>query len=204
MSKEGHIRTLRRAKKVAVKLVLWILTYIASAAIAFIYIPQLIPTLAVFIQDYMAYIAIALTLVFGYAIVQSIAELAYWILRVKHPHPTAAAARSLIKMLGIGGLLAAAAGGAVGGAGAVALGGFIGMVIGFATQQTLSQALSGLFLLLIRPIKIGDKVTVAGETGIVEDISTMFTIVRREDGTRALIPNNSILGGKIYIHPTKT
>ena len=78
------------------------------------------------------------------------------------------------------------------------------MVIGFAAQQTLSQALSGLFLLLIRPIKIGDKVTVAGETGVVEDISTMFTIVRREDGTRALIPNNSILGGKIYIHPTKT
>ncbi len=204
MNKEGQVIPPRNVKKAAVKLVLWILAYIASTAIIFTYIPQLTPQLADLIRDYTSYIAIALTIGFGYAIVQSIAELAYWALRIKHPHSTAAAARSLIKMLGIGGLLAAVAGGAVGGAGAVALGGFTGMVIGFATQQTLSQALSGLFLLLIRPIKIGDKVTVAGETGIVEDISTMFTIVRKEDGTKALIPNNSILGGKIYIHPTKT
>jgi small-conductance mechanosensitive channel len=47
------------------------------------------------------------------------------------------------------------------------------MVIRFATQQVLGQAIAGLFVLLVRPIKIGDKVNVAGEAGIVEDLNPL-------------------------------
>jgi len=50
-------------------------------------------------------------------------------------------------------MIAAIAGGAAG----VALGGFIGMVIGFASQQVLGQAISGLFILISRPFKISDQ-----------------------------------------------
>jgi small-conductance mechanosensitive channel len=86
----------------------------------------------------------------------------------------------------------------------VALGGFIGMVIGFATQQVLGQAIAGLFVLLARPIRIGDYVNAAGETGVVEDIASLFTIIRKDDGSLALIPNNSLIGSKIYIIKRET
>jgi len=73
--------------------------------------------------------------------------------------------------------------------------------VGFVSQQVLGQAVAGLFLLIARPFRIGDAVVVAGEDGIVEDVSTLFTTVAKADGTKALIPNNSIIGGKIYLKP---
>ncbi|MEM3980376.1 MAG: mechanosensitive ion channel, partial [Ignisphaera sp.] len=82
-------------------------------------------------------------------------------------------------------------------------GGFLGMVIGFASQQVLGQAISGLFLLIARPFKIGDAVIIAGEDGVVDDVTTMFTIVKKADGVTVLIPNSSIIGGKIYLKPKK-
>lgn len=102
-------------------------------------------------------------------------------------------------IVGIGALLAGIAGGVAGGASGVALGGFLGIVIGFASQQVLGQAIAGLFLLIARPFKIGDYVVIAGEQGTVEDISAMFTIVRKDDGSIALVPSGMIVGSKIYL-----
>jgi small conductance mechanosensitive channel len=89
-----------------------------------------------------------------------------------------------------------------GGAAGVALGGFIGLVVGFASQQVLGQAIAGLFILITRPLKIGDKVVLGGDEGIVEDVSTLFTTIVKPDGVKVLIPNNSILGAKIYMKPS--
>jgi len=75
----------------------------------------------------------------------------------------------------------------------VALGGFLGMVIGFAPQQVLGQAIAGPFLLIVGPFKIGDVVMV--------DVATLFTRVLKADGVAVLIPNNAIIGGKIYLKP---
>lgn len=94
-------------------------------------------------------------------------------------------------------MIAAIAGGAAG----VALGGFIGMVIGFASQQVLGQAISGLFILISRPFKISDQSLQLEKDGIVDDVTTLFTIVVKADGTKVLIPNNSIIGSKIYLKP---
>ena len=83
----------------------------------------------------------------------------------------------------------------------MALGGFIGMVIGFSFQQVLGQTIAGLFLLIARPFKIGDSVIVAGEEGVVEVVTTLFTTIAKADGTKALIPSNTIIGGKIILKP---
>ena len=88
-----------------------------------------------------------------------------------------------------------------GGAAGVALGGFLGIVIGFALQQVLGQADAGLFLLIARPFKIHDNVNIAGEDGVVEEVSSLFTTVIKPDDTKALIPNNAIIGNKIYLKP---
>jgi len=59
----------------------------------------------------------------------------------------------------------------------------------------------GLFLLLARPFRIGVPVVVAGEGRVVEDVTTLFTAVAKADGSTVLVPNNAIIGGKIYLKP---
>jgi small-conductance mechanosensitive channel len=153
------------------------------------------------IMGYAPYVNILLSLLFGYFIVMAFANVVYWNLRLKYDHPTAASIRSVFRLIGIGALVAAIAGGVAGGAAGVALGGFIGLVIGFASQQVLGQAVAGLFILLARPFRIKDHVNVVGEDGIVEEVSTLFTYINKSDGTRVLVPNNSIIGNKIYLLP---
>lgn len=181
-------------------LVAWTALYLIVSAVILTAIPTYFVELAKAIENYSTYIVIGLSLFFGYMILKSFSEIIYWSMRLRYPHSTSAAVRSITRLLGMGALAAAIAGGAAGGAAGVALGGFIGMVVGFATQQVLGQAIAGLFVLIARPVKIGDRVTAAGETGTVQDISTLFTTIEKDDGTTALIPNNMLIGSKIYIH----
>jgi len=191
--------TSRRFRRSLVILITWIALYIVvSATFNGFLIPFLID-IGFDISVYTGYINIGFALIFGYMIVRSVANTIYWSMRVKYDHPQAAAIRSMIQIVGIGALLAGIAGGAAGGAAGVALGGFIGIVVGFASQQILGQAVAGLFILIARPVRIGDEVTIAGETGKVEDLTSLFIIIQKGDGTTVLIPNNMAIGSKIYI-----
>lgn len=185
------------------KTVVYVVLYVVVAAAIQWLFTSFLPLYGVDIVDYLGYVHVLLAIAFGYLIVSGIAVFIYWSLREKYDHSTAAAVRNVIKIIGIGALGATIAGGVAGGAAGVALGGFIGLVIGFASQQVLGQGVSGLFLLIARPFKIGDEVALAGEEGVVEDVSTLFTVVKKSDETRVLIPNNTILGNKIYLKGKK-
>ncbi|QKR00438.1 mechanosensitive ion channel [Metallosphaera tengchongensis] len=156
------------------------------------------------IASYAPYVNILLSLLFGYFIIQAFVSVVYWNLRLKYDHSIAASMRSVFRLIGIGALVAAIAGAVAGGASGVALGGFIGIVVGFASQQVLGQALDGLFILLSRPFKIKDHISVTGDEGIVEEITTLFTYVQKQDGTVAIIPNNLVIGNKVYLYPKQT
>jgi small conductance mechanosensitive channel len=104
-----------------------------------------------------------------------------------------------MKLLGIGALVATLAGAVSGGAAAAALGGFIGLVIGFATQQVLGQTIAGTFLLLARPFKIGEKMVGIGQEGVVEDITAMYTVIRDAEGSKVLIPSTKLVGDILKI-----
>jgi small-conductance mechanosensitive channel len=203
-TQQEHISKSEIAKKTSttmVKIVFYIILYVIVAAIVQWLFTSFLLQYGINIADYIVYMQILLAIAFGYLIVSGIATFFYWSMRVKYDHATAAAIRNIVKIIGIGAMIAAIAGGVAGGAAGVALGGFIGMVIGFASQQVLGQAISGLFILISRPFKISDAVSLAGEDGIVEDVTTLFTIIIKADGTKVLIPNNSIIGNKIYLKP---
>jgi small-conductance mechanosensitive channel len=142
------------------------------------------------------------TLVFGYLIIVAFADTIYHFMRIKYTHDVAKAFRNVFLLVGVGALITAIAGAVGGGLAGVSVGGFLGIVIGFATQQVMGQAVAGLFLLISRPFKITDHVNLVGEEGIVEDISILFTVIKKMDNTTTvLIPNNMILGNKIYVLP---
>jgi small-conductance mechanosensitive channel len=63
----------------------------------------------------------------------------------------------------------------------------------------LGNAISGLFILISRPFRITDHVTLLGDEGDVEDVTTLFTYVRKDANTIVVVPSSLILGNKLYV-----
>jgi small conductance mechanosensitive channel len=174
---------------------MWIILYVvvmAALQAAF----QSIQGIYAPIRTTKIYVDILLTLFFGWQIVKPFADVVAWPVAKKQGEAAGKAVSNLMKLLGIGALVVALASG---GATAAALGGFIGLVIGFATQQVLGQAIAGTFLLLTRPFKIGDKIVDASQEGVVEDITAMDTVIRDAEGNKVLIPSTKLVGDILKI-----
>lgn len=201
----AHLSNISRSlRRQLFLLVVFVVLYVVVTIVADGIINRVLPGVGItFPQSYVPYINILLALGFGYLILNAFATAMYWAIRARHPHSAAAAVKDMLRLIGFGALAAAIAGGVAGGVAGVALGGFLGLVVGTATQSVLGQAVAGLFLLLSRPFKVGDRVNISSEEGIVDDISTLFTALIKDDGTRVLVPNNSVMGAKISIKPAK-
>ncbi|MBT8242429.1 MAG: mechanosensitive ion channel family protein [Nitrosopumilus sp.] len=72
--------------------------------------------------------------------------------------------------------------------------GFLGIVIGFAAQSVVSNMISGIFMLIEKPVKQGDTVEVidSNVTGKLIDISTFSSKIQQFDGTVVRIPNEKM------------
>jgi len=105
---------------------------------------------------------------------------------------------------------------------ALAAGGFAGLVLGLASQDVLSNIFGGIAIAGSRPFKVGDRVTVStwqygldapayppkfysedfiipGYTGIVTDISLMYTSMVTDDNVPLKIPNSILIQSAIFI-----
>jgi small-conductance mechanosensitive channel len=76
--------------------------------------------------------------------------------------------------------------------GLLVAGGVVGIVLGFASQSIMGNLISGVFLMVERPIKIGDQVNIDNKLGYVEDIKIISTIIRTYDGLFIRIPNETV------------
>jgi small-conductance mechanosensitive channel len=81
--------------------------------------------------------------------------------------------------------------------GLLVAGGILGIIIGFASQSVVSNFVSGLFLMVEQPVKIGDNVNVGEISGNVEDISILSTRVKTYDGVYVRIPNEKVFNSEI-------
>jgi small conductance mechanosensitive channel len=77
----------------------------------------------------------------------------------------------------------------------LASGAITAAIVGFAARQTLANAVAGILLAVVQPIRIGDLVTFEGETGTVEDVGLTYTWLRTGADARILIPNERLAGG---------
>lgn len=76
--------------------------------------------------------------------------------------------------------------------GLLVAGGIAGLAIGFASQSIIGNLISGIFLMIERPIKIGNSVNIDGITGIVEDIRIISTTIRTYEGLYVRVPNQKV------------
>lgn len=73
--------------------------------------------------------------------------------------------------------------------------GIAGVAIGFAAQNSLSNVISGLFLMGERSINLGDYIEVSGMSGMVDAIGLLSVSLRTLDNKEVRIPNETILKG---------
>lgn len=73
------------------------------------------------------------------------------------------------------------------------LSGAVAIGFGFGAQNIINNFISGWILMGEKPIRIGDFLEVEGVKGIVEEINTRSTRIRRVDGVHMLIPNSKLL-----------
>jgi small-conductance mechanosensitive channel len=80
-------------------------------------------------------------------------------------------------------------------------GGIAGIVIGFATQSLFSNLISGIFLQIDKPMKVGDPVMITGKlpdvSGVVVEITTLSSRLRMFDGTYVRLPNSDVFLSEI-------
>lgn len=75
--------------------------------------------------------------------------------------------------------------------------GAAGLAIGLALKDSLANFSAGVMLILFRPFKVGDAVTIAGETGSVEEITIFNTVMNTPDNQKKIIPNGTVASGTI-------
>jgi small-conductance mechanosensitive channel len=75
--------------------------------------------------------------------------------------------------------------------------GLSGIVLGFALKDILSNFVSGLLLLTLRPFRIGDQIVVGDLEGSVEKIELRATRLRAYDGRVMLVPNAEVFTSRI-------
>src|SRR3989440_5859093 len=73
----------------------------------------------------------------------------------------------------------------------------VGIVVGFASQRTLGNFVAGLLIAFTQPLRLGDRVEVGGEGGVVEEIGLTYTFIRADDETRLVIPNEKLASDTI-------
>ena len=71
--------------------------------------------------------------------------------------------------------------------------GIMAMAIGLASQEALSNFVSGIFIILAKPFRIGDMVSLdSGQTGKVTEIAIRHTIITTAENRQVIVPNSKI------------
>ena len=77
-----------------------------------------------------------------------------------------------------------------------------GVAIGMAWSGLLAHFAAGAFLVVLRPMKVGDFVTVAGVTGTVTELGLFTTIINTPDNVQTIIGNNKVFSDTIQNYTT--
>ncbi|HPU78924.1 mechanosensitive ion channel family protein [Accumulibacter sp.] len=72
-----------------------------------------------------------------------------------------------------------------------------GVAIGMAWSGLLANFAGGVFLIILRPMKVGDFVSVAGVTGTVKEVGLFTTAINTPDNVLTLVGNNKIFSDTI-------
>jgi small-conductance mechanosensitive channel len=70
--------------------------------------------------------------------------------------------------------------------------GVIAAIIGFASQKAFSNIISGIFILIFKPFRVGDTINFTTYKGVVEEITLRHVVIIDYENRRIVIPNSII------------
>jgi small-conductance mechanosensitive channel len=79
--------------------------------------------------------------------------------------------------------------------------GIFAAIVGFASQQAFSNIVSGIFIVMFKPFRVGDQIKVKEDQGIIEDITLRHTVIRTFENRRFIIPN-AIISSETILNST--
>jgi small-conductance mechanosensitive channel len=75
--------------------------------------------------------------------------------------------------------------------------GIVGIAVGFAAQTSMSNLISGLFMISEKPFEIGDVIQVGDTVGTVLSIDLLSVKIKTFDNKYVRIPNEKLLGSEL-------
>lgn len=70
--------------------------------------------------------------------------------------------------------------------------GILAVIVGFASQKAFSNLVSGMFIAIFKPFRVGDVIKFSDNLGVVEDITLRHTVIRNFENKRFIVPNSII------------
>lgn len=79
--------------------------------------------------------------------------------------------------------------------------GVLALVLGFASQNAFSNIVSGIFIAIFKPFRIGDRIKFLEKDfiGVVEDITLRHTMIRTFEGKRIIVPN-AVISSEVLVN----
>lgn len=189
-----HNRTKSTTNTIVKKVLVSAIILAATLTISTVFLRSVLPP-----QELM-YLQAAEVAVIGYIILAIVSTTSYSLILQGSSPETAKAIRSLIRIMGTVIIVAAvisflAKNPIV----AASISTISALIIGFASQNILANMISGLYLSIMRPFKIGDKITVSGNSGIIYDIELIYTRLLTENGDTVLVPSTSMVSSTVIL-----
>jgi small conductance mechanosensitive channel len=156
-------------------------------------------------NDYLIYTQIAQIAIMGCFVIEIVGNTAFKIaLAAQRSGQTAKSIRSLMRIVGSVALAAIAASYlSQNPILAASIATISAIVVGFAAQNLIGNMIAGMYLTIIRPFKIGDKITVFGNTGRVYEIGLLLCELLMENGDTVRVPSSSLLTTSIILREGK-
>ncbi|WP_439115479.1 mechanosensitive ion channel family protein [Hydrogenophaga sp.] len=85
----------------------------------------------------------------------------------------------------------------------IAVLGAAGLAVGLALQGSLSNFAGGVLLILFKPYKVGDFVEMQGQSGTVQSIQILNTVLKTPDNKTVFVPNGPVANGNIVNFSTE-
>jgi small conductance mechanosensitive channel len=176
------------------KILLLVMILSATLVISTIFLRPLLP-----IQE-LIYVQAAEVAIIGYIVLETLSKVTYKLILPGSSLENARAIRSLIRITGtiitVASIISILVQNPFV---AASISTISALVVGFAAQNILANMISGLYLSIARPFKIGDRITISSNSGIIYDIELLYTKLLTENGDIVLVPSSSMVSSTITL-----
>jgi small conductance mechanosensitive channel len=180
------------------KILLLVMILSATLIISTIFLRPILPI------EELIYVQAAEVAIIGYIVLETVSKVSYKLILPGSSLENARAIRSLIRITGTIIIVASIISILVQNPFvAASISTISALVVGFAAQNILANMISGLYLSIARPFKIGDRITISSNSGIIYDIELLYTKLLTENGDIVLVPSSSMVSSTITLQKNR-